>query len=642
LRSDAASGSHPIVNLLFRFRALVIINKRATDYSYLEVGFYMKDCTMIRKLHIILALAAIVLFVAMMPVPSFAGDGADEEPSVGLGAWFNEAGGPRVIDIAQGETAQLVTTYPGEITYSSSNSAVATIDENGKITYAGLGVTQIWVKVDGSNYDYLILYGVREHKIAFYPEKGSSYDTARIEGLFRNWLGGKLSVNGLEVVQNDDHFDITLHAIKDIHGYDITRDGGFKNLYYKNSPATGRVCTYEFGYRPLEEYNDISEIRKDYYSSDVLPTDRTLNIYTLIEMPIDSVDVTIKAPVPGTKITFDYNTGANVMPDVSIPSSANYLLHVDAKEDGNYAFWFDGNVSENDDDIEPFSGVIEKGKSYLALVMVVPKLGYYFPSDIDKANVRVNGEPAERFSVENEYGDYYDGGLMLMAHLTAGNSSSGSSSYDLSKGVTGAPIAAVEEALLNRKSDSDLAGSEFTVLKAKAYNIKKTSQVIKWNKVDGAVEYRVYASKCGIKNKVKQIAVTGKTSYPHKKLKKGTYYKYVIMAVDGNGNIITASKMIHSATKGGKVTNAKSIKTAAKKKAVKVKAGKSFKLKAKAVPVSKKLKIKTHRKIQYVSADPAIATVSSKGTIKGVGAGITYVYAYAQNGVYTRIKVTVE
>ena len=617
----------------------------------------MNDCTMVRKLHFILALAAIVFLVVLMPAPSFADDGADEEPYVALDAWFNEVDGPRLIDVAQGETAQVVTNYSGDISYSSTNGSVATIDETGKITVVGLGVTRIWAETEDRGSQYLTLYGIREHKIAFYPENGFSFDRDRVEAIFKNGMAGsKTSPFGIEVIQNDDHFDITLHAIKDIHGYDITSRGPLMSLYYNNSPAEGRLCTYAFGHKPLEEYNDLSEIKKEFYSSDVLPTDRTLSFYTIIEKPIDSVDVTLKAPVPGTKITLDYNTGVNIMPDVSVPASANYLLHADAKEDGNYAFWFDENASMKDDEIMPFSGVIEEGKSYLAVVNIVPKLGYYFPNDIDKSNVKVNGEPAEEIYVENEYGDYYDGALMLTAHMTASKStapsdensgensdgSSGGSAYDLSKDVTGAPISAVEESLLNRTSDKDLAGSVFTILKAKAYKIRKTSQVIKWSKVEGAVEYRVYASKCGIKNKVKQIAVTGKTSFTHKKLKKGTYYKYVVIAVDANGNIITASKMIHSATKGGKVTNPKSIKTAAKKNTAKVKVGKSFKLNAKAVPVSKKLKIKTHRKIQYVSATPAIVTVSSKGTINGVGAGTTYVYAYAQNGIYTKIKVTVE
>ena len=40
-------------------------------------------------------------------------------------------------------------------------------------------------------------------------------------------------------------------------------------------------------------------------------------------------------------------------------------------------------------------------------------------------------------------------------------------------------------------------------------------------------------------------------------------------------------------------------------------------------------------------ANTSIATVSSKGVIKGKKKGTCYVYVYAQNGVYKKIKVTV-
>lgn len=69
---------------------------------------------------------------------------------------------------------------------------------------------------------------------------------------------------------------------------------------------------------------------------------------------------------------------------------------------------------------------------------------------------------------------------------------------------------------------------------------------------------------------------------------------------------------------------------------------KTFKLKAKAVPQSKKLKVKRHRKITYESSNKKIATISAKGVIKGVKKGSCKVFAYAQNGVCATIKVTVK
>jgi uncharacterized protein YjdB len=45
--------------------------------------------------------------------------------------------------------------------------------------------------------------------------------------------------------------------------------------------------------------------------------------------------------------------------------------------------------------------------------------------------------------------------------------------------------------------------------------------------------------------------------------------------------------------------------------------------------------------MKYASSNSKIATVSKKGVIKGRKKGKCFIYAYAQNGVCKRIKVTV-
>lgn len=77
-------------------------------------------------------------------------------------------------------------------------------------------------------------------------------------------------------------------------------------------------------------------------------------------------------------------------------------------------------------------------------------------------------------------------------------------------------------------------------------------------------------------------------------------------------------------------------------KAKKLKKGKSLKLKAKAVPQSLKLKVKKHVEVRYESTNKKIATVSKKGVVKAKKKGSCYVYAYAQNGVCKKVKVTVK
>ena len=121
--------------------------------------------------------------------------------------------------------------------------------------------------------------------------------------------------------------------------------------------------------------------------------------------------------------------------------------------------------------------------------------------------------------------------------------------------------------------------------------------------------------------------------------------KNIVKDYDAGGSVVSTSKAVYAATAGSKkVSNFKGVKVPGKvvKKARKLKKGKSLKLKAKAVPQSKKLKVRKHRAVLYESSDINIATVSKKGVVKAKNKGTCYIYAYAQNGVYKKIKVTVK
>jgi hypothetical protein len=208
----------------------------------------------------------------------------------------------------------------------------------------------------------------------------------------------------------------------------------------------------------------------------------------------------------------------------------------------------------------------------------------------------------------------------------------------------GASAAAAEKAITNMTSDTDPAGSVFSKLTLRSPKQTKNSIKLSWNKADKATKYVIYGNKCGKANKPKKIAtVTGKTR-TIQKLKKGKYYKYIIVALDKDNMVVTTSKLIHVATKGGKVGNNKSIqvKKSVLTKAKKLKAGKSLKVNAKAVPQSKKLKVQKHVAVRYESTDTSIASVSKKGVIKAKKKGTCNVYAYAQNGVFKKVKVVVK
>ena len=200
----------------------------------------------------------------------------------------------------------------------------------------------------------------------------------------------------------------------------------------------------------------------------------------------------------------------------------------------------------------------------------------------------------------------------------------------------------VDKVITEMKSDESPEGSDYATLQTKASKVTKNSVTLKWNKVKNAASYTIYGNKCGVVTCFKKLKEIKKTSITHKKLKSGTYYKYIVVAFDKQGKALAVSKSLHVATAGGKYSNAKSITTNAKKNKVTLKAKKTFTLKANEVLADKKLKSKKHRAVQFESTNKNVATVTAKGVIKAKKKGTCFVYAYAQNGVMKKIKVTVK
>ena len=213
----------------------------------------------------------------------------------------------------------------------------------------------------------------------------------------------------------------------------------------------------------------------------------------------------------------------------------------------------------------------------------------------------------------------------------------------------GASAEAAEAAILAMKTDEAPAGSKFRLLQLKSLKQTKTSVEISWKKVSGAKKYVVYGNQCGKKNKMKKLKTTSgnKQNFRKvagKKVKKGTYYKFLVVALDKDNKVVSASVTIHAATKGGKVGNHKSVSVSKTviKKAKSLKKGETLKLGAKTAVQSKKLKVKQHRGLKYEITDTKTATVSKNGVIKGKKKGSCYVYIYAQNGVSKKLKVIVK
>ncbi|MGN0462684.1 MAG: hypothetical protein ACI4HZ_09610 [Ruminococcus sp.] len=178
----------------------------------------------------------------------------------------------------------------------------------------------------------------------------------------------------------------------------------------------------------------------------------------------------------------------------------------------------------------------------------------------------------------------------------------------------------------------------FAPLMLKATSPKDKTVKLTWTKLKGVKGYIVYGVRCG--NDLKKIKTVKGNSYTIKNLKKGKYYKYMVVAyktVNGKQVTISNSKVAHVAVKGGKYGNATKITV---NKINPIKSGKKLTLKA-TVKYSKK-NVKTHVPIRYESTNTKIAKVNSKGVITAKAKGVCYVYVYAQNGVYKQVKVTVK
>ena len=177
----------------------------------------------------------------------------------------------------------------------------------------------------------------------------------------------------------------------------------------------------------------------------------------------------------------------------------------------------------------------------------------------------------------------------------------------------------------------------------------KKALVITWNKVADAEGYDVYFGRYGkALKKIKTIKGNKKFKFKKTSLKAGKVYCSYVRAwvkQDGAKKYVAASPKLCAYAGNGnkKYTNARSIK--AKVKTVSLKAGKTYKIKAKVIKTSgrKKLMPKKYAgKLRYLSTDKNVATVTASGRIKARTSGSCSVYVFAHNGACRKIKVIVK
>ena len=222
----------------------------------------------------------------------------------------------------------------------------------------------------------------------------------------------------------------------------------------------------------------------------------------------------------------------------------------------------------------------------------------------------------------------------------------------------GASAEAADAAIRAMKTDSDPAGAVYSKLRLRSTRQAKASVKLTWRKLSGAKSYVVYGSRCNTKSKKFKMAKLKKTAKAAltvkrlangKRLSAGTFYKFLVVALDGNGDVVSTSKVVHVTTKGNKKRANPTRVVVQKKVGKKLKAlgkktvlKKGGKLVLRPKAMAGKRQEKGHVLIRYESSNRRVLTVTKKGVVKAKAKGTATIYCFARNGVAKTLKVTVK
>lgn len=204
------------------------------------------------------------------------------------------------------------------------------------------------------------------------------------------------------------------------------------------------------------------------------------------------------------------------------------------------------------------------------------------------------------------------------------------------------------------KVQKEEPSNQVLLLKSKMLTNKKGNVdacCLTWNAIKNADGYLVYGAKCDTLDKsyaykrLAKIKGNKKLTFTQKSLKANQGYKYLVKAYrikNGKQEIIARSYVVRTFAfqSDSQYANPTSIKIA--KTNFTTKKGKSVKLEPKVVLPKEKKRKKQGPEIRYISSDPSIATVTSRGKVIGRKKGSCSIYMIAQNGVWKKVKVKVK
>ena len=454
---------------------------------------------------------------------------------------------------------------------------------------------------------------------------------------------------------------------------------------YNKDAGEKPLREFAVGKKSASQYSDYDEVDAEWEAARNADLGDSLSLNVLWMKPATAASFKVEAPVCGTEIAINESGRypfQEPIPEILTDDGSTLELY-ETRE--TYRWFNSAEVGVEDFNAKSDKWIIGKMDAYIKCVAgfpVLPKFGYFVDPDA-LPTVRVNGADAKVKYISADEGCIVAGYVDVSHNWNDGEvtkepteAADGAKTFTCAvcgltktevipkkgyapgadpnqKGEDGTPAgkgasaAVAENAIMNAASDEGPAGTKYAPLKLMSTKQSNKAVAVKWAKVGGATKYVVYGNLCGKANKMQKVGTSAGSAMTvsmiaGKALAKGKYYKFIVVALDNNNQVVSTSKVIHVATKGGKVGNHKkvTVKKAVIKKAKKLKKGKTLKLKAKAVKA--KLKVKNHRKVFYESSNPAVATVSKAGVVKGVKKGTCYIYAYAQNGVSKKIKVVVK